>query len=333
MKYYRKILSLLKKIKNPGYFLYQLFHYIKCYVPSVIARYISRKNRNGFADCNIVFKTYDGSDQACHPDLTFFNQKLWITMTPYPYGMDEYENPIVYSGEKFENLLCQVCKPLDKPKIKEYGYHLSDPCLAETAHSLMLLYRESRRNKKTHSDTNTLYLCHYDVDNLVWKKPVVLSSSDEMQYLSPAIINCGEKSYCYFAEFDKGQLLLSEVVDGKLNAAKEIKVLGMPFSYYVWHLTVAFKENKVKYNENDSVLAGLFLLRSKDNRNDFKLVLASSESIGKDWTVLEEINIPYAIRDSVKIVYKSAFMPFTDDILISYRDKLERYCFTITGRD
>ena len=333
MKYFGKILSLLKKMRNPAYFVYQFYHYIKCDVPFVIAQYISHKNKNSLADKGIVFKTYDGSDQACHPDMTVFNKKFWITMTPYPYGMDEYENPIVYCGEKFEDLLRQVCKPLDTPTIREYGYHLSDPCIAETGQSLMLLYRESRRNKKTHTDTNTLYLCQYDAVTDQWKSSETLSSSDEMQFLSPAIINCGERTYCYFAEFEKGQLLLSEIKDCKLTEPKEIKVLGMPLNYYVWHLTIAYKLNKVKYSENDSALAGVFLVRSKDNRNHFKLVLASSEGIGRDWEISEEISIPDSIKDMVKIVYKSAFLPFTEDVLISYRDKSDRYCFIKAGRD
>lgn len=42
-----------------------------------------------------IVPSYDGTGQCVHPDSILYNDKLIFTYTPYPYGVDTYENPSI----------------------------------------------------------------------------------------------------------------------------------------------------------------------------------------------------------------------------------------------
>ena len=71
-------------------------------MPKFLAKSIARKNLRSFLaeEQEFYLETYDGSNQAVHPDVTYFNGEYWLAATPYPYGMEEYENPCLYRGNK-----------------------------------------------------------------------------------------------------------------------------------------------------------------------------------------------------------------------------------------
>lgn len=96
-----------------------------------------------------ILHTYDGSDQAVHPDIIYFAGKYWLVVTPYPYGMEEYENPSLYCGTSINSLLSISQNPIDRQKRHEIGSHLSDPCIFEYNNELICVYRENMRKKET----------------------------------------------------------------------------------------------------------------------------------------------------------------------------------------
>ena len=73
-----KIRGLFLTLNNPFFFLYRVSHYLNRYIPRRLANYIKRKNnlnykKSGVKDFQI--ETYDGSGQAVHPDIVFFENQ------------------------------------------------------------------------------------------------------------------------------------------------------------------------------------------------------------------------------------------------------------------
>ena len=124
MKYLRILYNHIISIKNPPYFIYHTFHYLNIFVPKVIASIVWNLNKRTCQACNdIIIRTYDGSNQVVHPDATCYNGELWFIATPYPYGMEEYENPCTYKGLNIQMLMPETT-PVKKQKVHRKGFHL-----------------------------------------------------------------------------------------------------------------------------------------------------------------------------------------------------------------
>ena len=136
----KKMFSLLGTLRNPFFFLYRVCHYLNRYVPHRLATFIYHRNikdykKEGVRD--FLLDTYDGGGQAVHPDIVYYNNLYWLTITPYPYGMEEYENPCLYQGKNLNNLALPK-GPIAVQKEHTQGVHLSDPCFAVDDNKLYL---------------------------------------------------------------------------------------------------------------------------------------------------------------------------------------------------
>jgi len=104
-------------------YLYSKFFRFNKTVPNCIAKAIGRKNKKELLKLRenkpLFIPTYDGSGQAVHPDILYWKDQYWMTCTPYPYGVDTYENPCIYTSK--DNYNWQVpdgcINPLAYPSI------------------------------------------------------------------------------------------------------------------------------------------------------------------------------------------------------------------------
>ena len=183
-----KLIVLLGTLKNPFFFLYRVCHYLNKDVPHWIAMSIYKKNLKEYKkECSEEFLigTYDGSGQAVHPDMAYLNNQYWLVITPYPYGMEEYENPCIYHGEDLKNLVCPQA-PIAIQRKHTQGVHLSDPCFAVNGNKLYCYYRESER--KGEREENTIWGIPYNNLEKKWGESSLLLDSIDDKILSPAMI-------------------------------------------------------------------------------------------------------------------------------------------------
>jgi hypothetical protein len=138
----------------------------------------------------IQVKTYDGSGELVHPDVTFFPQgwqgrRYWFSGTPYPSGNPKLENPSIFSGVTSREMLVPagVSNPLALPEAKSY---LSDPDIVFDPESaeLRMYYRQTLPN------VDQLYVAT-SANGVHWSTGKLVAVAARFALISPAIVREG----------------------------------------------------------------------------------------------------------------------------------------------
>lgn len=326
----KKIISLLKSAKNPNYFRYRLCHATRRYMNFMKAQKIAERNYKDYISDGLndfVLPTYDGSNQSVHPDIISDGTNVYLAVTPYPYGMEEYENPCVYVGKDLSDFVSieKSPAPISYPQVHRPGVHLSDPCLILQNGVLRCVFRESIREK----DGEENILKYSENINGQWKEAKVIVSSMEDSLISPALLCCGNEIFMYHVKVlsQENQLVMSKLSENmEIVDLKPVNCSGIPNGYRVWHMSMYF-DDYTKQNDSTHTMKGLFTLKNYDGKGEpFKLFYATGSIIdGDGWTLHNEIIICDKIKRTAKFVYKSCFVPYNGKILLSFRDKLDRY--------
>lgn len=337
-----KIKHLINKVKLQFHEMKNGWEYLysKCFrfnkkVPVWIAKIIARMNAreiSKFCESKPLFiPTYDGSMQAVHPDILYWRNEFWLTCTPYPYGVDTYENPCIYHSKNIHKwYVPDGCfNPLAYPSIRKKGYHLSDPCLVVLKNNLLVYYRETSKEQGT--DKSQINMIS-SVDGSNWNDPVTVMKSDTDSLISPAIISGREHCYMFHVRLDNpygGTILLNKSDDGINWASQgEVQLENVPFGMTIWHISITTKDgySKVITDDHDTCdLLGLFLMRGLNTSNVYKLYWASAQGDFLHWRITEEVSIPAELQKQINLFYKSAVIPDTGDLLISGRDYKHRW--------
>lgn len=302
-------------------FLYRTFHYLNRDVPLRRAGLIFDKNKsdyykNGFKD--LIIETYDGSGQLVHPDMIKSDGTMWFVATPYPYGMEEYENPSIYNITDADSFIPHTC-PISKQSCRTQGTHLSDPAFVNVGPELYCIFRSTEDRKVNH-----LFRSKYDSVRDEWGHPEVFYSSDDDLLLSPAPVCDGSKIVMYHADWNEGTGHLYRAVfsrDFVFEQSREVSVNGLPEGYSIWHQAVRY----ISENDRISGLKGLFLVKKKRESNDCRLYYSESHDDGFTWDLKDEVSIPNDIDSVMKYPYKSCFIPDSDGLILSWVDKSGRY--------
>lgn len=326
-KYIFKIRSLTKEITNYSLFLYHICHYINVFLPSFLAKFIAKKDYRDIAGKvkgELFIRDNNGSFQLVHPDLVLYRKKLCLLATPYPYAMEEYENPYLYYGKDL-NHLHPLLTPIDCQFEHLKGVHLSDPCIANINNVLYCFYRETIYNH------NKFLLKKYVIESDCIKqlgKKLIIKESNKDLLLSPAFLYDKDFWYCFYVNReDNTSFLMLDIFypsDFLYIKTKKISIRNEPTDYCLWHMGITYKSDKEKQYKNSDELCGLFLYKHKTINGLLKLFY--SESIGKDadWFIIDEIRIPADVIDEIAFPYKSCFNPQNGKILLSFRDKKQR---------
>lgn len=326
MKYINIILSLFKELRNFPLFLYHICHYLNINLPkeisiSIRTRNVKFYNQEGVTD--ILIETIDGGGQVVHPDIDIYGERIAFIGTPYPYAMEEYENPCLYVGNDLTTLAHVAC-PLDVQQKHTQGVHLSDPCIAADGKMLLCVYRDTRKKD------DYIYLksvSQKDNGGYVISERTLLLESHNRYILSPAIILKGDNMFMYHVETDRITSRLEiNIFERKLYTKTEQRsanLINEPAGYYLWHIGIAVSGNYGKKMSDPDTLEGLFLYAACNKKGTFKLFNASSSN-GVDWIVGKEIAVPDYLDGIIKFPYKSCFNPQTKKILLSFRDQKDR---------
>lgn len=303
-------------IHNNPLFVYRFHHYIKTNVSKRIAMKYSKKNREFYAHKNIELiwnDTYDCSCQVCHPDIAFWNNEYWMVGTPYPYGLEEYENPSLWHGKSVKELKPYNIAPIAFPTKRGYGSHLSDPCLSVIENNLWCFYRDTVNLGNGTTKNRFCYKVLTSLGNLSDEKELLSSEKDGL--LSPAVVLVGKSLFLFFVSYVDTELIvkMSEVNNGVVDDIVYMNISNIEDDWDVWHFDLK------NYYGN---IVGLFLLRNKNNKTEFKLKKGIIDIRLKTIELTEDIPVEKVLDDFVLHPYKSCLYP--DDknkMLLSYRDK------------
>ena len=320
-----RLIGLIKTIDNPPYFFYRVHHYLKRPVSFRMATKIRDNNLSDYVNCRLSefpVETYDGSFQAVHPSVVKWEGEYWLAVTPYPYGMEEYENPSIFHGFSFDGLIPHRQNPIAKLAKQQFGCHYSDPCLfVDGDNTLWCMFRKTIRKGRAGKELNEI-ACSA-LQNGCWGPTTIICDSEDDPLLSPAFTqgNNGE-IVMYHARFlDDDNTLVRTRFDSSFSVLGQdvVKCEGMPDGFGVWHLDIS----------NDNGARGLFLLRDYETRVSFKLFSASFDARRDCWTIEHEYAFPSDVGVEVKHLYKSCFLPETNSVLVSYRDYKDRYRLSV----
>lgn len=331
--YLQKVFSLFRDVRNLPCFIYRVHHYLKKAIPVRIAKRIAVQYRSEYDKKSIQLfwiDTYDGSSQCVHPDIVFWENKYWLTITPYPFGMEEYENPCIYSGDSFDSLKEYERNPIDKQSHVAYGNHLSDPCLSYDEDKLYCFYRKSTRIQGKTSNSIWYRCCDL---NMCWSAPTLVVSSEDDSLLSPAVVRAYDGDFFMFhvRPVSGG----SEIVCTRLGRNMRCKgktvvcCSGLPQGYYVWHIGVSHEQPTGDAKIGGWCLKGIFLLRNIENPSLYSLYFAHCKNLDLGWTIGKACVLPNSLEGLIANPYKTCIIPNTRQLLISFRDKKSRYALAI----
>lgn len=313
-KYVLKIISLLQTADNPSYLRYRIHHYLQKTVRTADAAKIACRNKLFYKNAGvdlIWLNGYDGSFQCCHPDMAYWQNKYWLLATPYPYGMEEYENPCLFAGETISELFPVMNEPIAFPSKKGYGSHLSDPCLLAIQDQLYCFYRDTV--ERDGEIENIIFYRIYDTERK-WSDARIVISSKKDGLLSPAVIAEKEGYFMYFVSSKEGKLKLHRgLLSDKFEMLTDeiCKCGNCPENMDLWHIGISKESSGYK---------GLFLFRGKSNPGDFQLYSSAYDEVSTTWNIIKRIENPKKLDGIIKIPYKSCFIPNKGGILLSFRD-------------
>jgi len=306
--------DMLSITNNPPFFRYRVNHYLKKKIPFNRARKWAKKNQLLYENRGIDviwFETYDGSDQVCHPDIAIWNDQYWMVSTPYPYGMEEYENPSLFYGSKLTDMHPIKNNPIALPSKKGYGSHLSDPCLWATDEQLFCFYRDTIN----HGDCVENRICYKSMGkDLQLSSEKILFSSFQDGLLSPAVLRVANELCLFFVSYVHGALTLTKCImtdDLTLDTGTAINILPANDDWDVWHFDVKATDNDVKF---------LLLKRAKKDRKKFKLQIGYFDLDMQQVIINEEVSLPDELQSVIANPYKSCLIPNSKKILLSFRD-------------
>lgn len=191
--------------------------------------------------------TPEGSGQALHPDVLFIkegflNYQYWMACTPYPYGNDFYENPILRVSRNGHDWLLFPGAPDPLVTTESKDFHNADTDLFFLNGTLYVFYMTASR---AHGSVKFSYLKTSDGVN--WDKPVNVFSGKWA--VSPSVSSMKNGFYMWHIERDPNirpnvsTLYRRESNDLSQWSEKVRCQITIP-DYVVWHIDVV-ENNKI----------------------------------------------------------------------------------------
>jgi len=190
--------------------------------------------------------TYDGSGQATHPDVVYFEDewngyKYWMTMTPYPNSNNAYENPSILASLDEYNWVEPdgITNPVEPAPAVGYNSD-TDMIYNDDSDELWLYFRYTNQSQ------DFIYL-KKSSDGIHWSDKTNVLESSFASLLSPAVIKENGKYYMWAVDKNPSpyQLKLYESTDGEnfsLNASCLLDYT--PSGKDIWHVDVIKVNNE-----------------------------------------------------------------------------------------
>lgn len=291
------------------YLLYRGLNKFNVYLPKPVAKLFAAIHTKYISDLEetkwIKLDTYDGSGQAVHPDVVstedFAGYRYWMAVTPYPFGVDYFENPSIFKSLDGVNWHSEGNKPIAFPTQRKKA-HLSDPDLIyeEKGKQLRLFYRETRFVNETL--LNNIYTT-VSTDGLHWTCPVLILTSDKDECLSPSAVSYGEAVDVFYVSTlnNRYQLRKKRFLYDSFNVIEDVicQINNIPSNRLLWHVDI------IRLNEK---LLGVFVFASDQSGNGSKIYFGNSMDCGIMWNIKDEI-IEQETAVKFQNIYRGCLVP------------------------
>lgn len=184
--------------------------------------------------------TYYGAGEAVHPDVLYFadgwkGYKYWMAMTPYPKGVDDFENPSMLVSQ--DGMNWSVPPGLTNPIVPmpaAPGWN-NDPDILVVNDTMHVYFNESN------PDSNTYVKHMTSADGIHWSLPQTVFSFP-YHLMSPAFIYEDSTYYVWYVRSkgcydNKSSLYMRTSADG-INWGPEQSVNISQPDKVIWHINV-----------------------------------------------------------------------------------------------
>ncbi len=226
------------------------------------------------ADSALTTPTYDGSGEACHPDVydagagnTWNGYRYWMAMTPYPGGDASKENPSILASA--DGTTWVVPAGLTNPIEGTPGTGgNSDTDLfldGSTMYCFWRWYWAAGSQDAIYYLTST--------NGINWGNKTLVQSGGYACYLSPSVVKLGSEYQLYTLDASSADHVIrkqtASAITGPWSSA--VAVTLEPATSEIWHINVT---------ADGSTLHMVFM-----RWNEWKLYYAVSEDGGNTWYV------------------------------------------------
>lgn len=191
----------------------------------------------------LTVPTYDGSNQLTHPKVLYFangwhGYRYWMSMTPYPYTDDDYENPSIVVSNDGTNwtVPAGLKNPVSGvPEDVKIGGHYSDPHLVMNGNTMELWYRYNPGNPKTKAVVNSIniYYKKTSTDGIHWSAPQKLLTARDGHY--SMAVNYENSMYKAWYATGSGHLCYQESYDSFHWSAPKVASVPLSAGYLPYH--------------------------------------------------------------------------------------------------
>ncbi len=259
-------------------------------------------------------KTYEGSNQAIHPDVIIgHDNKLKMVFTPFPFSDDDIENPSVLESEDGYNFteIPNTEKPLIKMPTLPPDYrnaYNNDPDIIFDNGKYYMVYNETFSQKQEKFYQNVKIVAYDTNFKRLDSATILRQPSYSRMTFSPSLIKAN-RYYMFFVnrtpsnKFEISYMSNPELMRGWDNQIKQKVLLNTSGNFQPWHINVLRNTFDGFYY---MLIAGKFDVASSKNNS---LYIARSKDLIK-WTLAPE---PIMKKENYghSQIYRSAAI-FTD---------------------
>jgi len=189
--------------------------------------------------------TYDGTEQAVHPDIVYFSDgwhgyKYWMAMTPYPMSNKNHENPSILVSQ--DGYIWKVPEGLSNPVVphQKGGWNADTDLIYNPGTDELWMYYVRFKNNLC-----TLYRVRSQ-DGITWSDEEYIFSEPLFQMLSPAIVYKDDLYHLWYVDAnsrgihaDYTVVKYRTSVDGIVWSEAQLVDIGCD-GCYVWHLDAVY---------------------------------------------------------------------------------------------
>ena len=306
--------------------LYRGLNKVGIYLPRFMAKLIARTTEKVEEITGVEpvkLNTYDGSNQAVHPDVVLTDglglggYRYWMAVTPYPFSVDHFENPSIFKSRDGVLWEAGASNPIVLPTRRENA-HLSDPALIweKEAKQLRLFYRETQYRKQ---GMTNLILTTTSKDGAHWKPSTVIfkSKRDDLCLSPSAVVNSGKIEVFYVSTLQNRYRLkkksfrrdckggIGENFESSDEKETICQIDGGPAGRFLWHIDIL--KTPARY-------LGLFVF-AREPGDMTKLYLGTSTDCGLTWRIEREITVTDRNKQerAFRNIYRSCLVPATTE--------------------
>ena len=232
---------------------------------------------------DLIVKTYDGTNQAIHPDVIIGHDgKYKMVMTPFPFSDDDFENPSVLESVDGFNFteIPGTRRPLINMPTVPPNYrnaYNNDPDVLYDNRKYFMVYNEtfSQKHEKFYQNVKmVMYDSNFSNPDSI---TILKQTSYQRMTFAPSLIKAN-KYYMFFvgktpdSKFEVSYLSNIELMKGWDQQIKQRVIFNTSKSFQPWHINV-LRNNfdgmyymliAGKYDVASSKNNDLYIARSKD---------------------------------------------------------------------